>query len=185
MFLSSQEPHHLNLVTSNIQQNAPDTTCVEGSSWPQDVPEVQGIPIPKQKWLRWDRLLHTLLACLLLCLPLFQKRQLKEERFLPANKLALEVSNCHVSVQDADKPGVILQHWLFMGSIKERRSNGTLRLVATMQPRLSSWFRCNLAVLAPGSHTNETMKALDVTVSNSERPTAVLLAGGLLVAFKI
>ena len=146
----------------------------------QEAPEVQGIPIPKQRWLRSDRLLHTLLACLLILSPWIRRQGLKEERFLSASDVSVEVSNCQVIVRDGTQPGIQLQHWFFMGTVKERRSNGTLRVVATMRPDLSSWFRCNIAVVAPSSPKGTSMKALNVTVSNSERPAAVLLSGGLL-----
>jgi hypothetical protein len=154
-------------------------------SFDQEAPEVQGIPIPKQRWLRFDRLLHTLLACLLILSPWIRRQGLKEERFLQASDVSVEVSNCQVIVRDGTQPGIQLQHWFFMGTVKERRSNGTLRVVATMRPDLSSWFRCNIAVVAPSISSKHTgsmkaLKALNVTVSNSDRPAAVLLSGGLL-----
>eukprot|EP00438_Fugacium_kawagutii_P006751 Skav206596 [mRNA] locus=scaffold4512:70876:83358:+ [translate_table: standard] len=99
----------------------------------KDVPEVQGIPIPKQRWFRCDRLVHTLLACLLICSPWIRRQGLKEQRFLSANKVSVEVTNCQVIVQDGTQPGILLQRWFFMGTVKERSKEGNLRLVATMR----------------------------------------------------
>ena len=144
-----------------------------------DVPELQGIPIPKQPLVRCDRLLQTLIAALLVVSPVLLHSCLKQKSFISASKVSIDVSNCHVLVEDGEAPGVATQHWPFMGSLQERWSGDTLRLAATMRPRLSSWFRCGITVVAPfPSQTTHSLTELNVTVSDGELPVAVLLTGG-------
>lgn len=86
----------------------------------RDVPEVQGIPIPKQPRVRWDRLLQTLMAFLLVISPLIFRGHLKERQFISADKIAVDASNCHILVQDGDSAGLRVQHWMFMGTVEQR-----------------------------------------------------------------
>ena len=142
------------------------------------VPEIHGIPCPKEPRIKWDGLGFTLLAIGLITLPFLHFSRLKENQFVQGVHLVVEVQNCHVLMQEkGDRDaGLILQYWPFMGTMSSSTLDGQVHVKAMMRSPLSSWFRCTVLIVAPVA--SESLQSVKIRSHAAEFFTNVLLEGG-------